>query len=194
MTFSRTSYSPISTNRFEQKVTNNNDRVFSVDRRGQCSIAVSISRPARKHKASIVYIHTIEPTTFILTNTATRNLSLRIIRIVNCARYLVNSREIYRLVGGTRTWRAHGVISSVGGWPRTPFLPFDSFASLSLDRMRTKRKLIQTADNEFSSTKRVSNNDFSWKVNGPSILLLLQSKLEHFSAYSYRTLRIMYRK
>lgn len=117
MTFSRTSYSPISTNRFEQKVINNNDRVFSVDRRGQCSIAISISRPVRKHKASIVYIHTIEPTTN-LTNPAARNLSLRIIKIINCARYcLANSGETYRLVGGTRTWCVHGVISSVGGWP-----------------------------------------------------------------------------
>lgn len=97
---------------------------------------------------------------FNLTNTAARNLSLRIMR--NCARYcLANSRETYRLVGGTRTWRAHGAISSVSGWPRTPFLPFDSCASLSLGRMRTKHKPIQTADNEFSSTKRVSNNDLS---------------------------------
>lgn len=185
MTFSRTSYSPISTNRFEQKVINNNDRVFSVDRRGQCSIAISISRPVRKYKASIVYIHTIEPTTN-LTNPVARNLSLRIIKIINCARYcLANSGETYRLVGGTRTC-VYTVWFQVlvGG----PFLPFDSYASLSLGRMRTERKPIQTADNEFSSTKRVSNNDLSWKVNGPSILLLLQTKLEHFSAYSYRTL------
>lgn len=165
--------------------------MFSVDRRGQCSIAISISRPVRKHKASIVYIHTIEPTTN-LTNPAARNLSLRIIKIINCARYcLANSGETYRLVGGTRTC-VYTVWFQVlvGG----PFLPFDSYASLSLGRMRTERKPIQTADNEFSSTKRVSNNDLSWKVNGPSILLLLQTKLEHFSAYSSSNSSLIYQK
>lgn len=185
MTFSRTSYSPI-------RRIDSNKRLLIITIACSALIDAVSARlqfqflgQCANIKLPYMYIHTIEPTTN-LTNPAARNLSLRIIKIINCARYcLANSGETYRLVGGTRTC-VYTVWFQVlvGG----PFLPFDSYASLSLGRMRTERKPIQTADNEFSSTKRVSNNDLSWKVNGPSILLLLQTKLEHFSAYSYRTL------
>lgn len=191
MTFSRTSYSPI-------RRIDSNKRLLIITIACSALIDAVSARlqfqflgQCANIKLPYMYIHTIEPTTN-LTNPVARNLSLRIIKIINCARYcLANSGETYRLVGGTRTC-VYTVWFQVlvGG----PFLPFESYASLSLGRMRTERKPIQTADNEFSSTKRVSNNDLSWKVNGPSILLLLQTKLEHFSVYSSSNSSLIYRK
>lgn len=117
MTFSRTSYSPI-------RRIDSNKRLLIITIACSALIDAVSARlqfqflgQCANIKLPYMYIHTIEPTTN-LTNPAARNLSLRIIKIINCARYcLANSGETYRLVGGTRTWCVHGVISSVGGWP-----------------------------------------------------------------------------
>lgn len=117
MTFSRTSYSPI-------RRIDSNKRLLIITIACSALIDAVSARlqfqflgQCANIKLPYMYIHTIEPTTN-LTNPAARNLSLRIIKIINCARYcLANSGETYRLVGGTRIWCVHGVISSVGGWP-----------------------------------------------------------------------------
>lgn len=103
MTFSRTSYSPI-------RRIDSNKRLLIITIACSALIDAVSARlqfqflgQCANIKLPYMYIHTIEPTTN-LTNPAARNLSLRIIKIINCARYcLANSGETYRLVGGTRT-------------------------------------------------------------------------------------------